>query len=204
MNTVSPLLIYVLIAVVSYLLGSLSPSIFISSHFFGGDVRGRGSGNAGATNMARVFGMLAGVATLLADMAKTGLAVFLGHRLMGDTGLCTAGIACMVGHCFPVFHKFKGGKGISAGAAIGFAIDWRVGLTILAVFLLVALLSKKVSLGSVCAAVAITAASLAFHVSTPKLVLAVVGMILAVFQHRSNIARLLAGTEADFRPGKAK
>lgn len=197
-------LLYILVIVVSYLLGSLSPSIFISNRFFGGDVRRNGSGNAGATNMARVFGMLAGVATLLADMAKTGLAVFLGSRLLGDWGLCAAGIACMTGHCFPIFHKFKGGKGISAGAAIGLAIDWRVFVTILIVFFIAALLSKKVSLGSVCAAVAISIAALVFHVGTPKLVLAVVGMVLAVFQHRSNIARLLAGTEPDFRPGRKK
>ena len=187
------------ILVAGYLLGSLSASILLSRTAWGGDVRGKGSGNAGATNMARVYGLGAGFLTLACDMGKAILATWLGSLLLGDVGLAIGGIACMLGHCFPVFHEFKGGKGISAGAALGLMIDWRVFVAILLVFLIVAFLSRKVSLGSIAAAVAITVFSLIFGVSTPKLVLAVVGMCLAIFQHRSNIRRLLNGTEPDFK-----
>ena len=195
---------YAAVAVAGYLLGSLSASILLSRTAWGGDVRGKGSGNAGATNMARVYGLGAGFLTLGCDMLKALAATWLGSLLLGDVGLAVGGICCMLGHCFPVFHGFKGGKGISVGAALGLAIDWRVFLAILAVFLIAAFLSKKVSFGSICAAVAITVFSLVFAVSTPKLVLAVCGMTLALIQHRANIDRLIHGTEPDFKAADPK
>ncbi len=193
---------YALVAVLGYLLGSLSASIMLSRLALGGDVRGKGSGNAGATNMARVYGLGMGFVTLGCDMLKAVLATWLGSLLLGDTGLALGGICCMLGHCFPVFHKFKGGKGISAGAALGLMIDWKVFVGIIAVFLIVAFLSKKVSLGSIAASIAITVFSVIFAVGTPKLVLAACAMCLAVFQHRGNIRRLLNGTEPDFKAAK--
>ena len=191
-----------LITAAGYLLGSLSATILLSRTALGGDVRDKGSGNAGATNMARVYGLGAGFLTLGCDMLKAFLATGLGSLLLGDLGLALGGVACMVGHCFPVFHGFKGGKGISVGAALGLMIDWRVFLSIVAVFLIVAFLSKKVSLGSIAAALAISVSSLVFSVGTPKLVLAIVAMCLAVFQHRGNIQRLIRGTEPDFKAAK--
>lgn len=193
-----------LIAVAGYLLGSVSASIILSRAALGKDVREEGSGNAGATNMTRVFGWKAGVITLLGDMFKAGAATLLGYLLLGDLGLSIGGIACMTGHCFPVFHSFKGGKGISVGAAIGLAIDWRVFVFIIIAFLIVALLTRKVSAGSMTAAVAITVSSILFAVSTPKLILAICAMCLALFQHRENFKRLLKGTEPDFKAGKEK
>ena len=193
-----------LVAVVGYLLGSLSVSVMLSRAMPGGDVRSYGSGNAGATNMARVYGLRAGFKTLGGDMLKALLAMWLGNALLGDLGLAVGGGACMLGHCFPAFHGFKGGKGISVGAAIGLAIDWRVFLLIALVFLLAALPSKKVSLGSVCAAAAIVPACLLVHVSTPELILAIFGAVLAIYQHRPNIKRLLEGTEADFKAAPEK
>ncbi len=187
------------ILVAGYLLGSLSASILLSRTAWGGDVRGHGSGNAGATNMARVYGLGAGFLTLGCDMLKAIAATWLGSLLLGDAGLAMGGVACMAGHCFPVFHEFKGGKGISVGAALGLMIDWRVFLAIILVFLIVAFLSRKVSLGSLAASVAITVFSLIFAVSTPKLILAIIAMCIAVFQHRGNIRRLLQGTEPDFK-----
>ena len=187
------------ILVAGYLLGSLSASILLSRTAWGGDVRGHGSGNAGATNMARVYGLGAGFLTLGCDMLKAIAATWLGSLLLGDAGLAMGGVACMAGHCFPVFHEFKGGKGISVGAALGLMIDWRVFLAIILVFLIVAFLRRKVSLGSLAASVAITVFSLIFAVSTPKLILAIIAMCIAVFQHRGNIRRLLQGTEPDFK-----
>ena len=193
---------YLLIVVLGYLFGSLSSSILLSRGALGGDVRTKGSGNAGATNMARVYGWGAGVLTLVCDMLKAAVSLWIGWKLLGDWGLAVGGIACMVGHCFPVFHQFKGGKGISVGAMLGLAIDWRVFAAIIVTFLIVALLTKKVSAGSIAAAVAITVFSVIFHVGTPKILLAVVAMCIAVFQHRGNIRRLIDGTEPDFKAKK--
>ena len=133
---------YLLIAVAGYLLGSMSASILLSRLALGGDVRGKGSGNAGATNMARVYGWGMGFVTLGCDMLKAVLATWIGSLLLGDVGLALGGVCCMVGHCFPVFHKFKGGKGISVGAALGLMIDWKVFVGIIAVFLIVAVLMQ--------------------------------------------------------------
>ena len=193
---------YILVASAGYLLGSLSMSIILSRAVLGEDVRRKGSGNAGATNMARVYGLKAGALTLGGDVLKASLSMLIGWLLLGDVGLALGGIASLVGHCFPVYYNFRGGKGVSVGAAVALAIDWRGFLSIVLVFALAAFLSKKVSLGSVCAAVAISITSLIFQVSTPKLILAVFGMLLVVFQHRENIKRLINGTEPDFKPAK--
>lgn len=192
---------YAFILVGGYLLGSVSVSI-IFSRLKGRDVREQGSGNAGATNMARAFGLGAGFLTLAGDFLKAVIVMTISRTLAGDWGLMLGGAACITGHCFPVFYRFRGGKGISVGAAIGLAIDWRVFVGIVLVFLLAAFLSKKVSLGSICAAVAIIVLSLLFGVSTPRLILAIYAAALAIFQHRANIKRLAEGTEPDFKAAK--
>lgn len=198
---------YILIVVGGYLLGSVSISIILS-RMLGTDVRKKGSGNAGATNMARSFGLLAGFATLAGDFLKAVIVMYAGYRLCGDWGLMAGGAACTTGHCFPIFYGFRGGKGISVGAAIGLAIDWRVFVGIVIVFLIAAFLSKKASLGSVCAAVAVVILSTVFFaagvVTLPRLLLAVYAAALAIFQHRSNLKRLSEGTEPDFKAADVK
>lgn len=197
-------LYYVLIAAGSYLLGSVSLSIFMSKRVFGGDVRSRGSGNAGATNMARVYGMMAGVLTLAADMLKAFVSMLVGSVLAGDTGLAIGGVFCILGHCFPVLHGFKGGKGVSIGGALSLMIDWRVGLMVFGSFILFALLSKKVSLGSICGALACGIGSVIFAPSTPRMVLGIFAMLVVVIRHWENIGRLIKGTEPDFKPAKSR
>ena len=192
---------YILVVLIGYLLGSLSASIFMSRRVYGSDVRSQGSGNAGATNMARVYGAKAGLITLAADMAKTAAAMWLGWLILGETGLALGGAACITGHCWPVYHGFSGGKGVSAGAAIALVIDWRVFVAVIAVFLLTAVLSKKVSLGSLCGAVTISISALLFGLSLPRILLAVYGMLLVAARHRDNILRLIAGEEKDFTLG---
>ena len=195
---------YLSILAGSYVVGSLSLSILASKVFFGGDIRESGSGNAGATNMARVHGWGAGLLTLAGDAAKAAACMAAGNALCGEIGLCLGAGACMLGHCFPVLHGFKGGKGIAVGGAVGFGIDWRVGLGTVAAFLLGSLLSRKVSVGSLCGAVAIAAFSLLFHVSTPRLILSGFCACLAIARHSANIKRLIEGTEPDFKAGKGK
>ena len=194
---------YLLVIVAGYLLGSISVSVCLSKGL-GGDVRKQGSGNAGATNMARVYGMKAGVLTLAGDMVKSALAVLLGYLLLDDMGLMAGGVACIIGHCFPAFHGFRGGKGVSVGGLLSLVIDWRVGLLVFGSFGLFAVLSRKVSLGSVCGALAVTVGALIFHVSTPRLILAIIAMCIVIFQHRGNIKRLINGTEPDFKPKSTK
>ncbi len=200
---VKTFLLCLLLAAAGYLIGSCNASIILSKLVGRGrDVRSSGSGNAGATNMARVFGLKAGFLTLGLDFLKGLAATGIGSLLLGDLGVAVGGFACLLGHCYPLYYGFRGGKGISVGAALALAIDWRVLAVIVAVFLLGAFLSSRVSLGSVLAAFAVAAASFFFHVSTPKLVLAILGMLLVLFRHRSNIRRLLSGTEPPFRAAK--
>ena len=196
-------LYWIIVPAAGYLLGSLSFSIIISCLFLGRDIRKHGSGNAGATNMTRVFGWVAGVATLAFDVLKALAAMLIGRRLLGDAGVCLGGMAAMLGHCFPLFHHFKGGKGIATGAAIGFMIDWRVGISIVVAFLIGALISKKVSIGSIAAAVTIIPATWIFAPRPSMIALSVFASVLAITRHRENIKRLRAGTEPDFRAGKA-
>ena len=196
-------LTYCLVIVVGYLLGSLNFSVLLSRGL-GGDVRKKGSGNAGATNMARIYGMGAGLLTMALDMVKAVLAMLLGWHLLSDWGLMAGGVSCIVGHCFPVFYRFRGGKGISVGGAIALAIDWRVGLFVIGAFALGALLTRKVSFGSICASVAILLATLLFRPSLPRLLLAGLSMLVALYQHRSNMKRLAEGTEPDFKPKDGK
>ncbi len=181
-----------------YVLGSLSFSIILS-RMMGRDIRSHGSGNAGATNMTRVFGWAAGVGTLVFDVMKAVAAMLIGRSLLGDIGVCLGGIASMTGHCWPVFHKFRGGKGIAVGAAFGIMIDWRVFAVLLLVFLITSLISKKVSLGSIVAAVAVIPATIVFAPRPAMLVLASFGMCLTIYRHKDNIRRLRTGTEPDFR-----
>lgn len=194
---------YLVILAVSFVVGSLSLSILASKKLFGGDIREKGSGNAGATNMARVHGWGAGLLTLAGDAAKAAACMLAGKALAGEIGLCIGAGACMLGHCFPVLHNFKGGKGIAVGGAVGFGIDWRVGLCTVGAFLLGSLLSKKVSVGSLCGVVGIVASALLFRVSTPRLILAIFCACLAAARHHANIKRLAEGTEPDFKAGKS-
>ena len=194
--------LYIVAAVAAYFIGSFNASIFLSKHLIGEDVRKEGSGNAGATNMARVFGLSFGLITLLADFLKAVIATVLCRWLVGDWGLFAGGMMCLVGHCFPVMYDFKGGKGISVGAALALMIDWRVFVTVVLVFAVGVLISRKVSLGSVLAAVSIVPATFIFTSLLPGKVLAVCGMVLVVWRHSSNIVRLIKGTEPDFRAAK--
>lgn len=193
---------YLLVIIGSYLLGSVSMSIIMSKTHLGGDVREKGSGNAGATNMARVYGWGAGFFTLLGDVLKAALSMYIGWLLLGDRGLAVGGIASFLGHCFPIYYGFKGGKGVSVGLAVAFALNWKVAAIALSVFIIIALISKKVSLGSICAAASIIICSLTMGFSLPKILLGVLVPGFVIFQHRENIKRLINGTEKDFKAAK--
>lgn len=194
---------YILAAVIAYLLGSVCSSIPLSKRRKGVDIRTKGSGNAGATNVARVFGIRAGFITLGLDMAKTVAAMLIGQQLCGVMGEAISGAFCIIGHCFPLYFGFKGGKGVSVGAALGLMTGLLVFAVIIAVFLVTAFASRKVSLGSILAAVTLPVASFIFNAPTPLLAMNAFSAVLVVLMHRENIRRLINGTEGDFKPGKS-
>lgn len=195
---------YILTAVCAYFFGSVSVSILLSRSVMNADVRAHGSGNAGATNMARVFGLRMGAMTLAGDMLKAALAMLLGFALLGERGMCVAGALCLVGHCYPALHEFRGGKGVSVGTAVFLAADWRVLAVAVVFFALAAFLSRKVSLGSLAAAVSGFAAAAYLALPLPRLLLVAFTMLLVILRHRENIIRLVRGTEPDFTLGSAK
>ena len=193
---------HIISAVIGYFLGSVSISIILSKTLFKTDVRTKGSGNAGATNVARVFGMKAGAMTLIGDVLKTVISMLVGKFLGGDLDMAIAGIFCVVGHCWPVYFKFKGGKGVSVGAAVGIMLGWKVFVTIAAAFFAGALITKRVSVGSVCAAATLCICAFIYALSTPLKVLAVFTGIVVIFAHRGNIKRLIDHTEPEFSAKK--
>ena len=190
---------YIIIVLIAYLLGSFCASIPLSKHVYGGDVREKGSGNAGATNMARVYGMKAGIATFVLDAVKTAAAMLIGAAIAGKA---LAGAACIVGHCWPVYFSFRGGKGVSVGAAIGLMTGLPVFAAIIAVFFAVSLSTHKVSLGSISAAASLPIAAWLTNADTPMLLMCAFSALLVIFMHRSNIRRLISGTEGDFHAKK--
>lgn len=186
-----------------YLLGSIMAGIILTKRYFGGDVRSQGSGNAGATNVARVYGWKAGLLTLLGDALKTAGAMLLGRLLAGMAGETAAAFGCLLGHCFPLFFRFKGGKAVSVSAAIGFIFSRKLFLMLLLVFFLMFLLTRRVSVCSMSAAVVFPLGMLRIG-GFPwyAVVLGCFITVFVIFLHRSNVKRLLNGTEPEFRFGK--
>ncbi len=192
---------YVIEVFVGYLMGSISPSVILTKLAYKKDVRGEGSGNAGATNVARVFGMKAGIITLMCDIIKLVIPMLIGRMFNGDLGVLIAGVAGIIGHCFPVFFNFKGGKGVSVAVTIAIFLGWQQVVIGLSVFIIVMLICRIVSVGSMLAALSIAVTTLIFAGDNIyKIILSVVTAALIVFMHRENIVRLIKGEEKKFSP----
>ncbi len=188
-----------------YLLGSVSVAVLLTKKLPKGDVRKQGSGNAGATNVARVYGIWVGLATLLGDGLKTAWAMYLGALLAGEPGTVVAAFGCLMGHCFPLYFGFKGGKAVSVSAAIGLFLDWRFFLILLAVFFLTFFLTRRVSACSMAAAVAYPLGMLALGCFPwYTLALGCFITVFVIFMHRENLKRLIRGTEPKFTLGSHK
>lgn len=144
------LLLAVVLCIASgYLLGSINSAIIISTKKFGSDIRTHGSGNAGMTNMFRTFGKKGGFLTLFGDVAKTIVPIVLGYLFLGYDGSYLAGLFVVLGHCFPVYYKFKGGKGVLAMFAMMFMCDLPVFAMMIVVFAIILIGARLVSLASV-------------------------------------------------------
>lgn len=204
-----PPMMPVLIAA-AYLLGSIPFGLFLANLFGTQNIRERGSGNIGATNVARVAGPAAGVLTLVLDALKGAAAVWLAARFTGHsaTAMTLAGFAALLGHCFPVWLGFKGGKGVATALGVFLVLAPLAILAAFIVFLGVAGLWRYVSLASVSAAAAIPllvyflyAPGHAPPLSVVFGTLAAAGLV--IFKHDGNLQRLVDGTEPKFRFGKA-
>lgn len=199
--------------VIGYLLGNLNGAICISNLVAHEDVRSQGSGNAGLTNFIRVYGAGKSLSVILIDGGKATISCLAGALLLESygmrlEGMAIGGAAVLLGHVFPVFLGFKGGKGILSGFFVAITMDWRVALMILVVFAIAYFATQYVSLGSVLASVTFGVGFAVFHYDSIVVTLCgVVMAALAVFMHRENIARLLKGQERKtnlFSKGKAK
>lgn len=184
-----------------YLLGSIPFAYVITQAFGLGDIREVGSGNVGATNVLRTGNRYAAALTLLGDVGK-GVAAVLIARLWGDVPALIAALGAFTGHIFPIWLNFKGGKGVATCAGIIFALTWKVGLLLLATWLVVALVTRISSLAALVAAAA--APIFMWFFATPTYALGTAILAALVFvTHRENIARLLKGEEPKIGAKKA-
>ena len=200
------MLVYVLIGIVSYLIGSISFSVLISKKMAGFDVREKGSKNAGSTNVLRTVGKKAAAITLVCDILKGVIAIliaFIVGKIAKDINpallVQIAAICVVVGHTFPIFFKFKGGKGVATSLGIILLLNWQIGLICLVFALILMILTRMVSLGSISAAILFPV--LTIFITENYLVPGnyfVFGILLAafvVYNHRANVKRILTGTE---------
>ena len=188
----------IILTLLSYLLGSI-PAGFLVGSSAGVDVRSAGSGNIGATNVARTLGWKKGLVTLFADVAKGFLPVMAAHLLeLGEVAAAAAGLAAFAGHLYPVFLRFKGGKGVATGAGVYLAAMPLGILVVLGVFILSMLAGRRVSLASMLAAVLAPAVAWALSYAAEVAWMSLVIGILVVVRHRENIRRLMAGEEPRF------
>jgi glycerol-3-phosphate acyltransferase PlsY len=190
----------ILIALAAYLLGSISFAVIVSKAMGLPDPHSYGSKNPGATNVLRTGNKLAAVLTLIGDFGKGAVAVLLTILYTGEPAAAgydapIAGAMALLGHCYPVFHRFQGGKGVATAAGALLAIDWRLGLGVLVTFGIIVAFFRIVSLASVIAAV--FAAFWAFLLFGLSPMLPAVGAIalLVIWRHRANVIRLAQGTE---------
>lgn len=195
------------IIVIAYLLGNLNGAIFTSRFFAHEDVREKGSGNAGLTNFVRNYGTSKALLVLGLDAGKTAIACFLGGALLRPFGYETEGIvlgalSVSLGHDFPAFLGFRGGKGIICGATIAAILDLRVFLVLFVVFFTCFFITRYVSLSSILVSITFSIGFvIRFWGNLPlQIGTAIIG-IFAVWMHRENIKRLLSGTERKFSLG---
>ncbi len=204
--------IYLIVGIIAYLIGSINFSVLISKKMAGFDVREKGSGNAGTTNMLRSVGKKAAAITLICDILKgvisIVIAIIVGNiakNLDRELLLQIAGIAVVLGHTFPIFFGFKGGKGVATSLGVLLMSNWQIGLICLVFAVVLMALTRMVSLGSCAAAVLFPVLTLFINQHYTVLtdgksgrvyfVYSVILAIIVLYNHRSNIKRILSGTE---------
>lgn len=210
----------VLTVILAYLLGSINFAVIFSKIFMKKDVREMGSGNAGTTNIMRTGGFKLGAITFLGDVLKGFVACFIGKLVFanvlknGETwavyGAFLCGLACMLGHVFPIYFQFKGGKGIATSVGIFAVCCWPAIVIGLLVFALGVLFTRIVSVSSIAAAITVVSFTMIFHYINapalfwPQAALAIAMGVLVIAKHSENIKRLINGTEKKLTIGGKK
>ena len=194
-------LFLILTAIIAYALGSINGAIIAGRFVFHKDVRRYGSGNAGLTNYYRIFGTPGIILLVLIDVLKTVVATLIGGALMSkydarEVGILFAGFCVILGHMFPAYYQFRGGKGVLCGVTMAFMADWRVGLCCLLTFLILLLFTRYVSLGSIVGAALCPAYLWVFGHEKLCIFLGALCALLIVIKHAENIVRLISGRES--------
>ncbi|EPR14115.1 glycerol-3-phosphate 1-O-acyltransferase PlsY [Ruminiclostridium papyrosolvens] len=196
-----------LVMIIGYLLGSLNTSIVVG-RIYGTDIRKHGSGNAGMTNTLRTLGKTAAVLVIFGDILKGVLSYIIGNLIItsipdsitlyniSGIGGMVGGIAAIAGHNWPVYFGFKGGKGILTSFSVVMMMDWKLGLILLGVFVIIVAITRYVSLGSILACVAFPIGAAIKGNSPIFIIFATILSLLAIARHNGNIKRLLNGTES--------
>ena len=203
---------YIIIAIIAYLIGSINFSILISKKKAGYDIRQKGSGNAGTTNMLRNLGKKYAAITLICDVLKGVVAIVIAiivGNILGDTNKALlvqiAGVAVVICHTFPIFFGFKGGKGVATSLGILLMTNWQLGLICLVFALVLMALTRVVSMGSIAAAILYPILTLfvggghyiveSSGLGNGYFIYSVILAVIVIFNHRENIKRILSGTE---------
>lgn len=199
---------YIIMAVIAYAIGSINFSVLVSRKMAGFDVREKGSGNAGSTNVLRTVGKKAAVITLVCDILKGIVAVLISILVGKIAKECSPAIlveisalAVVLGHTFPIFFEFRGGKGVATSLGLVLIINWKIGLICLVFALALMAITRMVSLGSISAAVLFAVLTLFIrdsYIVEYEASFIIFGILLAVFvvfNHRSNLKRIISGTE---------
>jgi glycerol-3-phosphate acyltransferase PlsY len=192
---------FVLVIVIAYFLGNISPSTILA-RARGVDIKSEGSGNAGTTNTLRVLGPKAALITLIVDISKGALAVAIGLLISTPTAAMWCALSVFIGHVWPVFLKFKGGKGVASAFGAVVTLDWRLGLLSLLIVALAVLLTRKVSLGSIIVGLAFPIEC--YFLKPEFIYLGTIMAVLLLFKHRSNFVRLIHGEEDSISFSKFK
>ncbi|MEA4921110.1 MAG: glycerol-3-phosphate 1-O-acyltransferase PlsY [Clostridiaceae bacterium] len=196
---------WIITAAIGYLFGSLSGSITVSKLFYHDDIRRYGSGNAGTTNVLRTYGFKKAVLTIIVDFGKTFAAIIIGKWFIGDYAVAVAGTAVTLGHAFPIYYGFKGGKAAACSAACMFMMDVRLFIVAAIVFFGSFFIKRIVSLSTLLTAVTLPLSTWFFlhksfdtAVGMSYMVFALYICFFVIYLHRSNIKRLMNGTELSF------
>ncbi len=201
MINISSIIIAAVAVAASYFTGNISPATIVGK-LHGVDIRKEGSGNPGTTNVLRTLGVKAAACTLLIDVLKGVIPVLAGRLIGGEALACFCGTAAFFGHIWPVCFGFKGGKGVATGFGVIVAFNWPTGLVCLATALAGALISRRMSVGSIAAAVAFPI--MFFFVKPDYLIWSVCLAVIVLWRHRANIVRLVKGEEPPMSFSKKK
>ena len=182
----------ILAIVIAYFLGNISPAIILG-RLNGIDIKKEGSGNAGTTNVLRTLGKKAALITMVVDIMKGVIGVKLGFLLAGPTAAYMCAVAAFCGHIWPALYNFRGGKGVATAFGVITAVNWQLGLAVLAVVAVFVILSKRMSLGSIMGAISFPL--LAWFMEPGFIVYGFIMAVIVVVKHRANIGRLIRGEE---------